>query len=87
MNPYITVLVYAGIIALFYFFFIRPQRKQKKELEEMRSNLKKGDKIVTIGGIYAEVLNVEKDNLVISTRPNDVKFTIAKWAVRSLIQE
>ena len=77
-----TFALYAGMITMFYIFFIRPQNKQKKEVEYMRNNIAKGDKIVTIGGMIASVLNVEGDNVIIALKPNDIKMTIKKWAVR-----
>ncbi|MEA1976232.1 MAG: preprotein translocase subunit YajC, partial [Bacillota bacterium] len=82
-----TFAVYAGIIGMFYFFFIRPQNKQKKEIETMRDNIKKGDDIVTIGGINAKVVNVEGDDIVVELKPNDIKMNIKKWAVRQLIEK
>ncbi len=81
-----TFLIYGGIIGMFYFFFIRPQNKQKKEVEIMRNNVKKGDDIVTIGGINARVVNVENDNVIIEVKPNDTKMNIKKWAIRQLIE-
>jgi len=82
-----TFAIYGGIIAMFYFFFIRPQNKQKKEIEIMRNNIEKGDEITTIGGINAKVVNVEGENVVIEVKPNDTKMNIKKWAIRQLIEK
>jgi len=87
MGAVATFAIYGGIIGMFYFFFIRPQNKQKKEIEEMRSNVKKGDNILTIGGIIAKVVNVEGDNLVIETKPNDNKLIVKRWAIRQLLEK
>lgn len=87
MSAMITFAIYGGIIGMFYFFFIRPQNKQKKEIEEMRKNIKKGDSIVTIGGFLATVVNVESENLVIETKPNGENLVIKRWAVRQKIQK
>ena len=58
-------LVFIGLIfAVFYFFIIRPQSKKQKEIQEKVSNLKKGDKIVTSGGIIAPVTSVEEDSVL-----------------------
>lgn len=83
----ISILIYGGIIAAFYYFFIRPQRQQKKEVEEMRQNLQKGDEIVSIGGVLAQIVNIEGDNLVIKTKPNEDTLTIKRWAVRQKIKK
>jgi preprotein translocase subunit YajC len=53
------------IFAMFYFLMIRPQRKRQKEQQAMMSALQKGDKIITAGGIYGTIENVNEDNLVI----------------------
>jgi len=87
MQGIVTFAIYGGIIGMFYFFFIRPQNKQKKEIEEMRSNIKKGDSIITIGGIIAKVVNVEGDNLVIETKPNESKLIVKRWAIRQLLEK
>jgi len=87
MQAFATFAIYGGIIGMFYFFFIRPQNKQKKEIEEMRSNIKKGDSVITIGGIIAKVVNVEGDNLVVETKPNESKLIVKRWAIRQLLEK
>ena len=87
MGALATFAIYGGIIGMFYFFFIRPQNKQKKEIEEMRSNIKKGDDIITIGGIIAQVVNVEGDNLVIETKPNQDKLIVKRWSIRQKFEK
>mgnify|MGYP001495771891 CR=1 FL=1 len=60
-----SLIMFAMIFAVMYFFMIRPQiRKQKKE-SEFRSKLKKGDKIVTIGGIHGKIINLKEDSIII----------------------
>lgn len=68
------------IILVFYLFFIRPQMKKSREQKKFRENLKKGDKIVTIGGIHGKILEV-KDNLILVDVGNQVKLTFDKNAV------
>jgi preprotein translocase subunit YajC len=53
------------IFALFYFVMIRPQRKRQKEHQTMMSNLQKGDKVITAGGIYGTIDSLSEDSLVI----------------------
>ncbi len=65
------------IFVIMYIFMIRPQRKQQKELEKFRSELKKGDKIVTIGGIYGVVDQVEEKTVLIKVDA-DVKLRVEK---------
>lgn len=55
------------MIVVFYFFMIRPQMKKTKEQKKFREGLKKGDKIVTIGGIHGKVLEVKETTLIIET--------------------
>ena len=69
------------MLAVFYFMLIRPENKRKKEAEQMRSAVKNGDKITTIGGIVGTVVNVKENNLVIETGADQVRIEIAKWAM------
>ena len=69
------------LIAVFYFFMIRPENKKKKEMNQMRDSLKVGDNITTIGGVIGDVVNVKDDTLVIETGADKVRVEFAKWAV------
>jgi len=53
------------IIVVFYFFMIRPQMKKTKELKKFRENLKKGDKIITIGGIHGKIVEEQEKTFII----------------------
>ena len=75
------LLMLVLMIAIFYFMLIRPENKRKKEAEQMRSSVKTGDKITTIGGIVGTVVNVKENNLVIETGADQVRVEIAKWAM------
>lgn len=68
------------IFVVMYFFMIRPQKKQQKELQKFRDAIKKGDKVVTIGGIYGTVSEV-KDNTVLMEVDNSVKIRVSKQAL------
>lgn len=68
------------IFVVMYFFMIRPQQKRQKELNQFRASLKKGDKIVTIGGIYGTVAEVKEDRLLVEIDSN-VKILVDKAAV------
>ena len=70
----------ALIMLVFYFIWFMPMQKKQKEVAEMRAKLAKGDKVVTNGGIYGEVVKVDDDIVVLKLAEN-VKVRIAKWAV------
>ena len=70
----------ALIFVVMWFFMIRPQRKQQKELQAFRDGLKKGDKGVTIGGIYGTVCEI-KDTTVLIEVDNNVKIRVSKQAL------
>ncbi|MGI5998970.1 MAG: preprotein translocase subunit YajC [Lutispora sp.] len=76
-----TVLMYVAILGVFYLLLIRPQRKKDKQIQEMRKNIKEGDEILTIGGIYGKVLNVKDDTLTIEVGADKTRLKIAKWAI------
>ena len=69
------------MIGVFYFMIIRPENKRKKEAEQLRSNIKNGDKITTIGGITGKVVDVKEDKFVMETGADQVRIEFAKWAL------
>jgi preprotein translocase subunit YajC len=79
-NPYSMLIMLAMIVVVFYFFMIRPQQKRQKELRNFRDALKKGDKIVTTGGIYGKIVSVT-DTVITIDVGNDVTMKIDKNAV------
>ena len=68
------------IIVVFYFFMIRPQMKRQKELRKYREALKKGDKVITTGGIYGRVAEIKDDHVMMEIADN-VKIRIDKSAI------
>ena len=78
-----TVIMLALMFAIFYFMLIRPENKRKKEAEQMRSSVKVGDHITTIGGIVGVVVNVKDEKFVIETGADQVRIELAKWALSS----
>ena len=78
-----TVIMLVAMFALLYFVMIRPENKRKKEAEQMRSNLKVGDDITTIGGITGKVVTVKDDRFVIETGADQVRIEFTKWALSS----
>jgi preprotein translocase subunit YajC len=79
-----SFLPFIAIIAIFYFLIIRPQSKKRKETEKMHAGLKKGDKIVTIGGLYGTIQSV-KDTTVIIKVDDGVKLEFLRSAISSII--
>ena len=73
-------IMLALIFVVMWFFMIRPQRKQQKELQNFRDSLKKGDKVVTIGGIYGTVCEIKEDSVLIEI-DNNVKIRVSKQAL------
>ncbi|MCL2066267.1 MAG: preprotein translocase subunit YajC [Treponema sp.] len=81
---FLTSLVpFAAIIAIFYFLIIRPQNKKRKEAEKMLSALKKGDKVVTIGGIHGTIQSVKESTVIVRVDEN-VKVEFNRSAVSNV---
>ncbi len=76
-----TMFMLIAMLAIFYFLLIRPENKRKKEAEALRSGVKTGDKITTIGGITGTVVHVKDDKFVIETGADQVRIEFAKWAL------
>jgi preprotein translocase subunit YajC len=72
-----TILMFAAIILVMWLFMIRPQRQQQKKMQEFRNALKKGDKVVTVGGIYGEIVEVNEKTVLIKV-DGDVKLRVDK---------
>ena len=78
------ILVFVVVIVIMYFLMIRPEKKKQKKVEEMRSALKVGDNITTIGGIVGDIVSVKdgKDGkIVIETSSDRVRIELEKWSV------
>ena len=69
------------IVVVMYFFMIRPQVKKQKEEAKFRSEIAKGDKVITLGGIHAKVLEVNEDTLLIQADGGSSKFKINKTSI------
>ena len=82
-NPWIQFVPLVAIFFIFYFLVISPMRKKQTELQKTVDALKKGDKVVTSGGLYAEVVSVNSDSLVIKIA-DGVKVKVLKSAVTGL---
>ena len=76
-----TVVMMVAMLALMYFMLIRPENKRKKEAEEMRSSLKAGDEVTTIGGVTGTVVDVKENKFVLETGADRVRIEFAKFAL------
>ena len=76
-----TILMIVIMIAIFYFLLIRPENKRKKEADNMRNTLKKGDWITTIGGVYGKVVAITDRTVVIETSEDRVRVEFLKNAI------
>ena len=77
------VLIVVMFVAL-YVFMIRPQKKQEREINNMRNNLQVGDEITTIGGIIGKIVSIKEETLMIETGHDRTKIRILKTAVRQV---
>ena len=81
MEQWSGMIMIVAMLAILYFLMIRPENKRKKQAEEMRNSLKKGDQITTIGGIVGRIVMVSDDTIVIETSDDRVRMELTKWAV------
>ena len=79
-NPYSTIIMIVAMIAIFYFFMIRPQQKRAKEIKKQREAMQKGDNVVTAGGIYGKIVEVRDDSFLIQVDSN-VKIRVSRESV------
>lgn len=84
LQSWLTIGGLAVICVGFYFFAIRPQKKQEREQNEMRNSLCVGDEITTIGGILGRIVKVTEETVVIETSRERTKMHILKTAIRSV---
>ncbi len=77
------LLIMGIMLVAMYLLMIRPENKRKKEAEQMRSAVKTGDKITTIGGIVGTVVNVKDEKIVVETSADQVRVELCKWAISS----
>jgi len=79
-----NLLLFGGIMIIFYFFMIRPQQQKIKKEKEFRESLKKGDKIVTIGGLHAKIVQVDEKTVIVEV-DNHLKLTFEKDAIKAIV--
>ena len=77
-----SLILIVVVIALMYFLMIRPQKKQEREVNNMRNNLQVGDEITTIGGIIGKIVSIKEETIMIETGHDRTKIRLLKTAVR-----
>ena len=81
-----TIIMFVAIIAIFYFLIIRPQKKRDKETKAMLDAMKKGDKVVTIGGIHGTVVTVKEQTVVLKVDDN-ARLEFTKSAISTVLNK
>jgi preprotein translocase subunit YajC len=86
-SPFATILQFLPLVlvmVIFYFLVLRPQMKRQKDVQKMIEALKKGDRVITSGGMYGDVVDLREDRVVLRVAEN-VKIEFAKSAVTGVI--
>ena len=83
-NVWVTVGMIAVVIVVFYFFGMRPQKKQEQAMTQMRDNLRVGDEITTIGGIIGKIVSIKEETMIIETGRDHTRIRLLKTAVRNV---
>lgn len=81
-----TLIMFGAIFLIFYFMIIRPQQKRSKEREKLLSNLEKGDKVVTNGGIHGIISGLEEKTALLQVSDN-VKLKVERSAITTVLQK
>jgi len=79
-NPIMQFVPIIGIVVVLYFFMIRPQQKKAKAQKNFKETLKKGDKVVTIGGLHGKILELKETTIILELNPNN-KVEVEKSAI------
>ena len=82
MDSIFSIVIIVVMFVALYFFMIRPQKKQEKEVANMRNNLQVGDEITTIGGIIGKIVSIKEETVMIETGHDRTKIRILRTAVR-----
>lgn len=83
-SPMVTILLFGGLFAIFYFLLIRPQKKQQEAHQEMVEALKRGDEVVTVGGIVGKIIHLTDDRVTIKTA-DETRVEVARSKVGQLL--
>ncbi|HNY17352.1 MAG TPA: preprotein translocase subunit YajC [Treponemataceae bacterium] len=85
-GTFVTILTMAAVFVVFYLFIIRPQNKKQKDTEKMVNALKKGDKVITIGGIHGEVTSTKEQTVIVKV-DDECKLEFSRSAIATVIKD
>lgn len=80
-----TIVYLVAMIAIFYFLLIRPQKKRQRQMQNMLDSIRKGDEIVTIGGIMGKIFDIRQDYVIITTSADETKMKFEKTAIAKVL--
>ena len=80
-----TIIYIVVMIAIFYFLLIRPNKKRQRQMQNMLDSMRKGDEIVTIGGIMGKVFDIRQDCVIITTSADETKMKFEKTAISKVL--
>jgi preprotein translocase subunit YajC len=81
-----NVILFGSIILIFYFMIIRPQQKRAKERKKLLESMKKGDKVITSGGIYGTIAGIDENTVLVQIADN-VKVKLDRSSIATIISE
>lgn len=84
LGGFLPIILTVAMVALFYFFILRPQKKQEKEKNNMINNLTVGDEVTTIGGVIGKVVSIKDETFVLETTKDKTKIRFLRSALRSV---
>ncbi|MBQ2773005.1 MAG: preprotein translocase subunit YajC [Clostridia bacterium] len=84
MDLWVTIGMVAVVVVVFYFFGVRPQKKQEQAMAQMRDSLQVGDEITTIGGIIGKIVSIKEETMIIETGRDHTRIRLLKTAVRTV---
>ena len=82
-----TIGYIAVMVVIFYFLLIRPNKKRQRQMQNMLDSMRKGDEIVTIGGIMGKVFDIRQDCVIITTSADDTKMKFEKSAIARVVTQ
>ena len=87
MENYTFLIFPVVLLVAMYFTSIRPENKKRKEMEDLRSSMKVGDNVTTVGGIVGKIVNIKTDHVVFETGDDRVRIQVLKTAVSAVRKE